>query len=273
MCDVLEVSRSWLYYRRRRFKRHRIDRRPEVAGAIRQILQETPTTYGYRRVHALLLRRGIRCNRKTVYRMLRRMHLLSSMRRSAHRPGRLHEGQVAVATPNQRWASDITGIQAWDGQKLKLAVIVDCADRMILAWKLAPRLIADDLCEMVREAMFVRFGAERNQARGIEFLSDNGPEYASHTFRGFLENRGLVACRTPCRSPESNGLVEAFFGSFKRDYVQQSCLETIGDIQRQVPDWITHYNQVAPHSALEMRSPAQFYAFWKENLTKKCVQI
>ncbi len=34
------------------------------------------------------------------------------------------------------------------------------------------------------------------------------------------------------RSRESNGLAEVFFGSFKRDYVSQACLETVEDIAR-----------------------------------------
>lgn len=39
---------------------------------------------------------------------------------------------------------------------------------------------------------------------------------------------GLIPCHTPPRNPQSNGLAEAFFGSFKRDYVYQVCLETLG---------------------------------------------
>jgi transposase InsO family protein len=31
-------------------------------------------------------------------------------------------------------------------------------------------------------------------------------------------------------------------------------------VAHQVPQWIEHYNQQAPHSALGMRSPAEFYA-------------
>jgi putative transposase len=73
---------------------------------------------------------------------------------------------------------------------------------------------------------------------------------------------GLIPCHTPRRSPESNGLAEAFFGSFKRDYVCQACLETLEKVARQVPAWIEHYNREAPHSFLGMRTPAEFYAKW-----------
>jgi hypothetical protein len=43
---------------------------------------------------------------------------------------------------------------------------------------------------------------------------------------------GLIPCHTPRRSPQSNGLTEAFFASFKRDYVSQACLETVEDVAR-----------------------------------------
>ena len=57
----------------------------------------------------------------------------------------------------------------------------------------------------------------------------------SHRFRPFVRAMGLIPCRTPRRSLESNGLAEAFFGSFKRDYVYQACLETVEDVGRQLP--------------------------------------
>ena len=62
-----------------------------------------------------------------------------------------------------------------------------------------------------------------------------------------------------CRSPQSNGLVESFFGSFKRDYLSHQPLETLADALKLIPTWITHYNEVAPHSALAMLAPATFY--------------
>jgi putative transposase len=150
--------------------------------------------------------------------------------------------------------------------------MIDCADRMVLAWRVASRITADDLAEMLQEAVFRRFGALRIHAQGIEFLSDNGPEYTSHRFRPFVWAMGLIPCHTPRRSPESNGLAEAFFGSFKRDYVYQACLETLEDVARQLPGWIEHYNQQAPHSALAMQSPVEFYAQWIVNNKQRPVQ-
>lgn len=260
-CRVLDKPRSWLYDRRPSGRRWPV-RRPEVEAAIGRLLGTSPASYGYRRIHALLKRQGLTCDPKTVWHAMRRRGWLSTSRHRGARPGRRHEGQVRVAEPNRRWASDITGIRAWDGRKGRLAIMIDCADRMVLAWRFAKRITAEDLAEMLREAVFRRFGEARAHAQGIEFLSDNGPEYTSHRFRPFVRAMGLIPCHTPRRSPESNGLAEAFFGSFKRDYVYQACLETLEEVGRQLPTWIEHYNREAPHSALGMQSPAEFYAEW-----------
>lgn len=271
VCRVLDKPRSWLYYRRRPARRPSL-KQLAVETAIRRLLGTSPASYGYRRIHALLQRHGLACNPKTVWRVLRRQGWLATGRRARARDGRRHDGQVRVAEPNRRWASDITSIRAWDGQKGRLAIMIDCADRMVLAWRFAKRITAEDLAEMLREAVFRRFGEARPRAQGIEFLSDNGPEYTSHRFRPFVRAMGLIPCHTPRRSPESNGLAEAFFGSFKRDYVYQACLETFETVGRQIPGWIDHYNRQAPHSALGMQSPTEFYTDWRAKNTNQPVQ-
>jgi hypothetical protein len=57
-----------------------------------------------------------------------------------------------------------------------LAIMIACADRMVLAWRCAPRITAEDLAEMLREAVVRRFGEARAHAHGREVLNDNGPE-------------------------------------------------------------------------------------------------
>lgn len=263
VCRSLGVARSWFYYQRKPRRKTEGCRRPDVEQAIPQILLERPATYGYRRIHRMLELKGIEADPKTVWAIMRRRGWLSSTRRKTLRPGRLHDGQVSVAEPNKRWASDITSIRAWNGEKGRLAVIVDCADRSVLAWRWGQKMPSEELQEMVREAVFRRFGVEREKAIGLEFLSDNGPEYACEKLRGVLQGFGVVVCRTPCRSPESNGVAEAFFGTFKRDYVYQGELESFEEIGRKLPRWLQDYNEVAPHSALGMKSPRQFYDEWK----------
>ncbi|MGQ7794670.1 integrase core domain-containing protein, partial [Faunimonas sp. B44] len=68
----------------------------------------------------------------------------------------------------------------------------------------------------------------------------------------------LVPCFTPVRSPESNGMPEAFVKTFKRDYLRINPLPDAATALQQIAGWIDDYNEVHPHSALRMRSPREF---------------
>ncbi len=62
--------------------------------------------------------------------------------RGATRP---HTGKIAVEQPNTRWASDITSIKCWNGQKLRFTYVLDCCDRSIIAWKAGTHMQASDI--------------------------------------------------------------------------------------------------------------------------------
>jgi hypothetical protein len=69
-----------------------------------------------------------------------------------------------------------------------------------------------------------------------------------------------VPITTPAYSPESNGLAEAFVGTFKRDYVDGAELRDAETVLAQIRGWFADYNTQAPHSALGMRSPHDYRA-------------
>ncbi len=55
-------------------------------------------------------------------------------------------------------------------------------------------------------------------------LSDNGSAYTAHETRTFARQLGLKSCFIPVRSPQSNGISEAFVHTLKRDYLRVSPL-------------------------------------------------
>ena len=75
----------------------------------------------------------------------------------------------------------------------------------------------------------------------VEWLSDNGSAYIAKDTLDTATALGLKLCFTPVRSPESNGIAEAFVKTFKRDYARLSILpdaETVS--KRPVKLSITH---------------------------------
>ena len=76
----------------------------------------------------------------------------------------------------------------------------------------------------------------------------------------YARELGLVPITTPAYSPESNGLAEGFVHTFKRDYVNVHELRDAESVLAQLAAWMDDYNRLAPHSALGMRSPADYRA-------------
>jgi putative transposase len=55
-------------------------------------------------------------------------------------------------------------------------------------------------------------------------------------------------------------MAEAFVKTFKRDYVAGAELRDAETVLAQLGKWFDDYNARAPHSALGMRSPAEYRA-------------
>ena len=60
------------------------------------------------------------------------------------------------------------------------------------------------------------------------------------------------------RSPESNGISEAFVKTLKRDYARLTILPDAETVIGLLPGWIEDYNEIHPHSGLRMLSPREF---------------
>ena len=60
------------------------------------------------------------------------------------------------------------------------------------------------------------------------------------------------------RSPESNGIAEAFVKTLRRDYARLTLLPGAEAAMRLLPGWFEDYNTVHPHSGLRMLSPREF---------------
>jgi transposase InsO family protein len=69
-----------------------------------------------------------------------------------------------------------------------------------------------------------------------------------------------VACFTPVRSPESNGVCESFVKTLKRDYARLNPRPDALAVLQQLPAWFEDYNVSHPHSGLRMLSPREFIA-------------
>lgn len=266
VAEVLGVSRSNLVDRRDGKSRTRGSYRKsddeDLLPLIRRFVDERPT-YGYRRITALvnreLTRKGLPvANRKRVHRIMQQAALLLEPC-TGRREGRVHDGKVMVMRSNLRWCSDGLEFACWNGEIIRMAFIIDAFDREIIAWAAVSGagISGSDVRDMMLEAVEKRFSSTR-APHPVEHLSDNGSPYTAKETRDFATALNLVPCFTPVKSPESNGMSEAFVKTFKRDYLRISPLPDAPSVLRQIAGWIDDYNEIHPHSALRMRSPREF---------------
>ncbi len=267
VADTLGVARSNLAEAVRRRHRPRQPYRKagdaELLPALRRLVDERPT-YGYRRLTALLNRerraRGEPAvNGKRVLRILRASGL-TLQAHTARRPGRTHDGVVVALRSDVRWCSDHFELGCRDGSTVRVLFAIDACDREIITWSATTGGVSG---EMVRDLMVAcverRFGTTK-AAHPVEWLSDNGSGYRAKDTLDTATALGLRLAFTPARSPESNGVAEAFAKTLKRDYARVVLLPDARTILGLVPAWIEDYNTSHPHSGLRMLSPREFRA-------------
>jgi putative transposase len=114
----------------------------------------------------------------------------------------------------------------------------------------------------VRDLMVaaVEHRQDQSLAGHHRWLSNNGSCYIAGDTRSFARYIGLEPRTTPIESPQSNGMVEAFVRTIKRDYVRVSPRSDAETVLRQLSSWITHYNEVHRTKALGYRSPRELAA-------------
>lgn len=247
-------------------------RKPEnddLLVELRALVDERPT-YGYRRLTALLNRARRKAglasvNHKRIYRLMSR-HGLLLQRYTGRPPGRAHDGIIRTLHPNARWTSDGFQIPCAD-QAVHVAFSLDTCDREVISWCAGTGAISG---EMIRDLMLQsveqRFKATAT-AHPVQWLSDNGSCYRAHETVEFATRLGLVPCFTPPRSPQSNGMAEAFVKTFKRDYVRVSDCRSAESVLSQIAGWFEDYNENHPHRGLRMKSPREFIRSYHQPAT------
>src|SRR6516225_4250177 len=132
-----------------------------------------------------------------------------------------------------------------------------CAPQPICSESPPPRISAGILHGLTIVCVERRFWTSKTP-HVVEWLSDNGSAYIAKDTLDTATALGLQLCFTPVRSPQSNGIAEAFVKTFKRDYARLSILPDAATVIALLAAWFEDYNEVHPHSGLKFLSPREF---------------
>ena len=124
-----------------------------------------------------------------------------------------------VDAPNAAWVTDITYIATLEGW-LYLAVILDLFSGRVVGYAMSERIDRELVLAALREALVHRPGV-----RDLAHHSDRGSQYASHDYRGVLDQAGIMCSMSRRGNCWDNAVAESFFGTLKMELLYELPLQ------------------------------------------------
>jgi len=270
MCALLDVSRSGFYEWYGRGPSAAQRRRAELTEMIRFVFASSGRTYGYRRVHAELVRSGVAVDDELVRRLMgaaglvpvqvKRRRGLTVADKAAGPIPDLVGRDFTAAVPGAKMVGDITQVDTGEGP-LYLASVIDCYSKSVIGWAVDERYPAS----LVSAA--VDMAAQRVPLpSNAVFHSDRGSQYTSHDFALTLKRHGIRQSVGRTGICFDNAMAESFFGKLKTEMVHHHRFATRAEARRAIIRFIEgFYNRRRLHSGLGYRPPSEVLEEWFEN--------
>jgi len=253
MCAWLDVSKSGFYEWRGRPVSATAEKHDRLKILIVEAFEGSDGTYGYRRVHAELARRGVQAGPELVRALMRELGLVACQPRP-WRPATTVAGDAGAIpdlvardfdapAPGVKMVGDITYIKTWEGW-LYLATVIDCCTKEVVGYAMADHMKTS----LINSALEM---AARNHrlAPGAIFHSDRGCQYTSAEFAE--KTRRLDIRRSVGRTGVcwDNAMAESFNAALKVERVHRTAYPTREHARRDIARYIEfRYNRKRLHS-------------------------
>ena len=262
MCRWIDVSKSGYYEWRSRPQSPAAQRRELLKIKIKALFEANDETYGYRRIHAALVRGGEQASDELVRQLMRELGLVPCQ----PRPRRSLTAQDAAAgpipdlvnrdftadQPGGKMVGDITYIETWEGW-LYLATVIDCATRKLVGWAMDDNYKTPLISDAIKMA-----ARNLDLPEGALFHSDRGSNYTSAEFARVLDELGIRQSVGRTGICFDNALAESFNGALKVELVHRTVYPTREKARNDIARWIElRYNQTRLHSTLGYRTPRE----------------
>jgi putative transposase len=245
-CGLLAQYRSvQRYLSRKRPDDHLRLRLRELAGV--------RPRYGYRRLHVLLVREGVRIGADRVLRIYREEGLVLRSKRKPKRASQVRVPLAAPTAPGKRWCMDFMHDRLTDGRSYRTFNVLDVFSRECLGVFARFSFCSADVTALL-DKLIEKHGTPE------AITCDNGSEFASARFDAWAYTQGVAIDYIMPGKPVQNGYIESFNGKFRAECLSISWFDSIADAQVALDAWVRDYNGVRPHSSLANLAPLQYVA-------------
>ena len=244
MGEVFEVSRSGYYAWRKRQERVSKDQR--LADLIVECQKKCRQTYGIRRVRRWIQRQaGKNVNLKAILRLMRKLNLLSVVRRrrpytrcqqAVHKYPNLLNRCFDQTRPNQFWVTDITCIPI-PGSMPYMCAVLDLCGKVVLNWKIGAEMSSSLVTDTIREAL-----KQEKVTDGLALHSDQGSQYTSKAYFNLTQTYHVSPSMSSPGCPYDKAAMENFFGTLKTECLYRACFSSRAEVEQLVAEYIHFYN-------------------------------
>ncbi len=169
-------------------------------------------------------------------------------------PGAIHlQRRFTVSKPNQSWVTDITYIRTHEGW-LYLSVVIDLFSRHVIGWSMGHRIDTELALNALLMALW-----RRQPKVTVTLHSDQGSQFTSHDWQGFLRDHNLVSSMSRRGNCHDNAVAESFFQLLKRERIRRQIYSTRDEARADVFNYIEmFYNPRRRHNTAGDLSPVEF---------------
>ena len=240
-CQLVGVHRSVVRYSSRKKDES------TLVGKIKQIAYEK-RRFGYRRIHVMLRRAGIKVNHKRVYRIYHACGLKVLKRGGRKRALGSRRVEGKPSTRNERWALDFVHDALAEGKRIRMLTVIDTYTRECLQVEVDTSINGRKVTEILQKLI------EAN-GRPKAILSDNGTEFTSNAVVRWSTEMQIDWQYIEPGKPYQNGNIESFNGKLRDECLNENWFLNLSDARRIVRKWVEDYNTCRPHSALNGQTP------------------
>jgi putative transposase len=155
---------------------------------------------------------------------------------------------------NQLWQTDFTYLKVTGWGWFYLSTVMDDFSRYVIAWRLCKTMSAADVSATLQDALEATGLDNVSVRHRPRLLSDNGPCYVSSELRSWLAENGIPHTRGKPYHPMTQGKIERWHRTLK-DRILLENHYMPGDLERQLAEFITHYNTRRYHESLNNLTP------------------
>lgn len=263
-CELLDVNRSNLYYKRRAKD---TEREQQLLKAIDRQFMKDPC--GVKKMVKYLKRDGYKIGEKLTRRLMRTMNLVAIYPKPnlsrAHPEHRIYPyllKKLRITRPDQVWCADITYVQLVKGF-CYLVAIMDWYSRYVLNWKLSNTLDADFCVECLQEAL----GTGKPEI----FNTDQGTQFTSEAFTSRLLDEQVRISMDGRGRVFDNIFIERLWRTVKYNNIYVQEYSTLTEARAGLKEYFELYNTERIHQSLNYKTPWEIYSglTWPESKNSK----